>query len=435
MSLVRQARYVGNGLQPYANLAQDLGYQLAPYAKKQAMQLFRQLTGRQMVKSKPDVFKKLRKVVAKKAIKKVIGKRKRQGTNKGKTRVGKKRVKVSKAFRAKVHNAMEDEDFHGKFVNIKAGGIYTADAKPNAALFYDGQGNTPSINILGSPLQILNIASYLWNQKAYTPTWTTTTGNFPQNEFKCHVTSNRHDLLLRNNTQRYMHVTLYECVAKSNQTNAPLQDVQEILVGDAWSAATPSANRNNVILTTGTLGYYTALAGASTVGDASTFRPEFLTTWNTMWKHTQRSFTLKPGQGKNLTVKIADLIYDASKYTDGDGTIYRYMKNMTKAYFFRIVPEVSEINAGTTTGYQPFGVGAPHLLLTKKMSMHLKMPKHTSDIDPAALGGPIIASNKQNVYAFHSEFDLSSTPAATTRFDFKQPATSEGTAYALTIPA
>lgn len=355
----------------------------------------------------------------------MVKKRKRGGKKK-KLKVGKKKAKVSKKFRTKVLQAVQGTQFKGLFQYQTATGIASGDYA-NMAVFWDGHGATDkNYCILGTPLQVLNVASYLWNQKTWTDTWTTTTTNFPQDDFHLVVKSQTAKLELRNNTQRSFRVSFYECVSKNNQSQAPLTDLDDILNTELWTAAVPKPNRAIINLTSATSNYETRTAGTAA---GANLKPELIPQWRNKWRYTKKTKTIQPGGTASYTVRIGELAYKAEKYTEVDGTIYRFQKGQTKAFFFRFEAEVSHNLAGEY-GMQQFPATRPYFILKRTDTYHMLCPEHTSDIAPAVAGGPVIASNKQDVYGIISSFDLPSTETAMSRLDKKAPQTYQGAAPA-----
>lgn len=361
-----------------------------------------------------------------------------RGGNSRKTKVGSKRAKVNPAFKRKVLKALEETEKSGQFHFIKGHAI-ESDAVNNQVTYWAGVGTIPNMALLGSPLQVLNIAAYLWNQKAFTETWTTTTGNFPEEDMHLHVTSQTQYLHLTNNTQRNFKVTFYECVARNDQTNSPLNDVDDELNADGWTAATPRPNRGAITFAN-VNETWAAGSGGTASNQGQSMRPEFLPGFRNNWKFTSTTSWIRPGRSKNYTVRIGDMTYKAEKYTEPDGTTYRYHRNMTKAYFFRMEPELSLAGPGAgadndKVGMLRFSSAGPHFLLTTRTKIYMKMPTYTSNIDPAAAGGPVIASNKQDVYAFLNYLDLPDATPIISRLDPKIPTLYEGTAIATAYPS
>lgn len=337
--------------------------------------------------------------------------------SKKKTKLGRRQTKVSPAFKRKVLAATAAEECKGQFHFKFGSGIASTD-NANITLFWDGHGAIDrNYCILGTPLQVLNVAAYLYNQKAWTEAWTTTSGNFPQDDFHVHVTSQREDMVLKNNTMREFRVTFYECVAKNDQTNAPLTDLDAILATDVWTAGDPRPNRAGTDLLSSTNNWETR-TGAVAAG--SNIRPEMIHQWNKLWKVSHKTYRMKPGASRSFSVKIGDQRYKTEDFTNGSGTIFRFMAHLTKTWFFRFEPEQSE-NIALNVGLQQFPTARPHFLLTRHQHVYMKQPEHTSDIAPAVAGGPIIASNKQDVYAFLHNYDLPTVETNLSRLDPKAP--------------
>lgn len=351
----------------------------------------------------------------------------------GKTRVGARRAHVNPGFKKKVLKALEETEKSGQFHFLKGHAISTPDIS-NRVFYWAGVGNIQNLPVLGTPLQVINIASYLWNNKDFNEDWTDVTNNFPEDDLHIHVTSQTSYLGLTNFTQRNWKVTFYECVPRNDQSNSPLNDVDAELNADVWTAAVPKPNRAGVTFTNTGEGWNAGVGGhVTTTNHGQTMRPEYLPGFRNSWRITQKTVTLAPGRTKHFTVRIGEMTYKAETFTETDGTVFRYHRNLTKTWFFRMEPEITLAN-DDTVGFKPAPSTSPHFLYTRRDKIYMKQPSYTSNIDPSAAGGRVVASNKQDVYAFVNYLDLTTAASATSRLDPKIPTLYEGTVVAATMP-
>lgn len=342
-------------------------------------------------------------------------------------RVGKRAVKVGRRFKAKVLEAVRSDTNHGQFHWQHGMALATADFS-NIVTFWNGQSVAQDICIMGSPLQILNVASHLYNQKAFDADWTITTGNFPEEDFHCIVTSQRFDMLLKNNTQRVWKITLYECSPKNDQTNDPLADFNAILADEEWTALNPKPNRSATPMTSAGEGWYLGTGGAGTGILGTTgcnLRPEYLKRWKALWTHTQKTVIVKPGGALPHTMRIGNIEYKSELYSTSSGSVFRYHRGVTKAWFYRMEPEMSE-NVALNVGLQQAVSTRPHFSLSRHEHYFIVQPEATTDLPPLVAGGPVIASNKQDVYSFVTTFNLPTVPTALSRIDPITPVIFEG---------
>lgn len=395
-----------------------------------------------------------------------------------------KTVKVSKGLREKVVKVMAGENAYGEYY-VRNGGTIGY-INPRDALvqrlttaigrddeytwaYWNGPGiiagskvwfgglcvNTgPTLPTLGldnqhgafvyfSPLKILNAASILWNGKANSSNWATTTGNFstvtststgtaqvgssafPQSgSLEIRVINSYANWRIKNINQRTVKIKIYHCVSKLKYNDkAPLTCISD----DGLFDQTGIRNEvtSGVIPGSGTI--------PSNVACHPLFEPKKLSQFNNAWKYDVTEIVLKPGEECTHTIQgPKNYTLDYSKlWTNDTSQIGSFFKDTTKCCMVSVELDsvyVTESFANDS-GQWAFRDNGTVPQLINPISIEtdevykLSAPKNTGFLKNADATGSVQQLNlKANRYVYSNFNTVYNTAQSYTSYNEENPA-------------
>jgi len=311
--------------------------------------------------------------------------------------------KVSSKFRNKVAAAISGQSYNGRY---ETQFHYTLnESVVNSVHWFVGMAVASNKFTTASPNEIIDAISVLWNQKVAVPNWNVTTGNLYLQAAKVQIKNITTDYEVTNNTQRQQHIEVYECMPVTNTSDDIMADWNTILSNeDMPTALLPGPNVGRESVTTVATNVYSTNQGP---------RPEYQRNLRKTWKWKKSKFILEGGEKMTYKVSTGAFIFDPLKILDGDDTLAGQMpyfaKGITRLCVFRCVPEITFANdghAGMDTDVGAIATSPFHLQVVVTKRFFLQMPQSVQGLDPAAAGGPVIASNRHDAYKFQYSYDL-----------------------------
>lgn len=220
---------------------------------------------------------------------------------------GRKKVKVSKEFRAKVRAASEATKVRGKFIQNEQGILVTSGVNrqqvtetiPGASLSAGGQ-TTTGVNGLFSAARVLHVASRLWNGK--TAVINPSIGGGGVNSLNLNEITTTVDVLsqywefkIRNNAPRTVYISAHKCMPKNlNSGNTPFGSWTNSIntgSGQGYIIGTPALTTNQLFTT-----------------------PQMYKEFNQFFKVEQIDITIEPGQSYAFKVQGPAMTYDMKNF-------------------------------------------------------------------------------------------------------------------------
>lgn len=201
--------------------------------------------------------------------------------------------------------------------------------------------------VCGNTSDLLNHASMLWNAKALSSDWNSTTGNLSV-QTKLNIKSYYVDIFLKSTSSHVVNVEIFECTAKGNNTQTAYTEVVNSSNNMIWRVVDGN-------------GY----ALQETNGIKPSLYTELLTNW---WVKCHR-VKLQPGDHTTVTVKVmGPRTFDCSKYLDNGSMVFA-QKGM-KNFFFKVIndPTVSA-TTGDVHQWQSNTIGGVAVKFTKHCRM------------------------------------------------------------------
>lgn len=300
-----------------------------------------------------------------------------------------RRATVSRAFKNKVHSAMEKNMIRGRFMGINTQQIFHPQTANNAQeINYLNSYNSANRVIQHFDYaKILDAASVLWNDKtmALNPL-ITDAGNFSNRSTKIFCFDAKVVYHMKNNGQRRLHIRLYEVAPKA-----------DILAGDPvgiWGATLtfqgPANNGSNAN------GFSPNALYAS---------PTILPDWNKQYKSKVTKITLDPGQECEYVLQgPQNYMYDTAKAWNGS-TYYAQQKHGKYVFLVSNVdlvdvseePLANNLGAGRLiTNDVKFGT----LIVESVHKYHLGMPEQAGFQYPASTAAGVDQPNNWRQYSY-----------------------------------
>jgi len=245
----------------------------------------------------------------------------------------KKKVKVSRTFRAKVQKTLAPKIIKGQLLYRDTQAIYyTTNHAQNVYYLGKNISGVPQFEGFFDPLRVLDAASCLFNGKAsmsYDPSFAAT-GMFEAVTLtpKIRVIDSSVHFKLRNNTQRTRTLIIYECRSCNvGNTNGPLvQWQQNILAAEARNQIPVG----NLII--------------NKVGASPYDVPDF----GKYFKTTKKKVVLEAGQSWEWFVQgPQDFVYNFAKYYNGS----TYLRHQKMNRYFMVAEYFDMLTVSNVTCY------------------------------------------------------------------------------------
>lgn len=287
-----------------------------------------------------------------------------------------RRAKVSRSFKNKVHTALEKNMIRGRYMSINTQQIFHPQTANNSQVLNYLQSANPTNREIGhfGYAAILDAASILWRNK--TPALNqviTSADNFNNRTTKVFCFDSKVVYQMRNNTQRRLHIRLYEVIPRS-----------DILAGDPigiWEAT---------LLFQGPANQGSNANGFSP--NALYASPTILPDWNKQFQSKVTKITLDPGQECEYVLQgPQNYMYDLAKAWNGS-TYYAIQKHMK--YVF-LVSNVDLVDATAAENATNLGAGRlitndaklGSLIVESVHKFHLGMPEQAGFEYPGTVVG------------------------------------------------
>lgn len=329
-----------------------------------------------------------------------------------------KKVRITRKFRAKVNKALEPSMCFGKYMETTTGQFgfgLTLGNQQSSDRFTPSQGNACG-SVVFSPVQVLDVASVLFNGKTATKaTKATITGgnqtDFGNNTFdprtvKVTVKNQYYSFVLRNNTKRTWIIQMYECSPKMKQSIIDDGDgltqwvnVLQNTVGNAQNVTQKNINL--------------AGATANTLYSQPMDNPLFLKYWN-IEKH---DIVLDPGQTYDHFMQGPSGVYDFAKFwkPDNDGAaniFFNIQPKFTRHVFFTARLDLVTSEEGNC-GRWGIAAADEKLLLESKYYYNIGLPSQTGgtllENNSTTSGTSFVLGQKRDCY-YKVNWDAANTP-------------------------
>lgn len=233
---------------------------------------------------------------------------------------------LSRKFVKKVNMALETNDVWGKYIYTANAHVYQANIDSWGEQYGDENG---FLLTSFSPEQFQDAAAVMWNGKAPTKDYRTTSGNFSVQE-KLHISSSMVEYQLVSTCQHCVTLEMYEFRAKSSQDVQPLT-----LIAQSY------ANLDYV-------NQYRNYTGASTMN--SQVVGSVASDWVEVYKYfhvKKRTICLQPGCATKVKLwGPSNITYDLSKDVN-NGVTNQFSKILkTVNVYFRVINDIT-VSAGS----------------------------------------------------------------------------------------
>lgn len=334
-----------------------------------------------------------------------------------------KKIKVSRKFAKKVNQVINKSQTHSGYL-LEFGGNPLPQIPANKQLVANfGTSADGTLGILFSPTQVLNVASVLWNTKAYSaaPAYTDA-GMFPLNA-KIKVKNLRSIFKLVNLGQRTYSIQVILCKPKSRTVvGSPITDWTNALAADNTGAK--SINVNNTLSTQ----LYT--------------HPTMTKTFNANWKTETTKVLLEPGQTYDYHVQGPKLhTYDYQKFVNPAAGGFTTNDPKTTRYVMFVV-NGDILGMGSTSGVYTAVPGTTDLsssvnaTSSKGYQMHVEYRNYYDILCPDEAGwlsggvapaaGAVPLFERRDAYAVYNNYGTIGGSDTTARIDEENPAAAEG---------
>jgi len=244
----------------------------------------------------------------------------------GKRRIrnkGRKTLKISRVFKAKVLQATEPSKIHGTYHHVQSGIMNPTNHKQGQQFpcYFSPAGDlgdTPlgvagtGFGNLFSAARVLHVASRLWNGKTAVAQPHVGGGgvnalNLNELTTVVNVRNQFWKFRVRNNSPRTIFLSIFKCMPKSQMDNPlPL---------DAWQEAiTAGINQNYIIGTP--VGVSPDPPGPNVTMNHLYTKPTMFKEFNQYYKAEELFCVLEPGQNWDFTIQGPKMVYDMKKFNE-----------------------------------------------------------------------------------------------------------------------
>jgi len=312
---------------------------------------------------------------------------------------GRKYVKVSKDFKAKVMKATEAGKVAGQFHSTDIG-VLTAALSGQQTTSHQLMPNSSGLNGLFNAKRVLHCVSRMWNGKAVTSTpQIADAGMIQPLQTVIDVKKQWWVYKIRNNSARTICVRMWKCAPKHLQS-----DVDPI---GAWRQSITRAI---------TEGYY--ITSPATYNDQLLYvKPQLFAQFNQFYKVEEVTMVIEPGQSHEFTITGPSMVYDMKKF---------YIDNLYQEYQKQDVILLSAVwtdligeTAGVLVGRDGLNVGDGEVIYESQYFCNVVMPEtigwQSGGVMPAA--GPVLNANRTKRYVFDQFERVTDLPGAEDRTD------------------
>lgn len=226
---------------------------------------------------------------------------------------------VNRKFAKKVQKVIDHRDAWGEYVRVGGKQLRQTNIDEWKREDTDEYG-TPLI--IGSPLQLRDAASVLFNSKGMISDWTNGTGNFDK-EVPIYVKHQYMTLFFKSTSSHVVNIEVYECTCKDSTEFSPLSLAESSF--DDYIALTQQNTGAAGVPSLGTLGVSS----------------RHMSTLNKYYNVKVHKVKLNPGAFSQMVIKgRSNYTMDGSQNIEEAGVTLNYTKG-TKSVFFRIINDVT----------------------------------------------------------------------------------------------
>lgn len=285
---------------------------------------------------------------------------------------GNKKVKVSKDLKMKIQKTIAGNDIYGYFQSNQLENLRATQTRGQDVRQFPNSGFASYAGMLFDPQRILHCASRLWNRKdANITPLLGDTNNLPSGTTEVKVLKQWWTFRLTNNYSRAIHIRVFKCQSKANQTSTNATD--------AWSNGLANMFNN---------GFCRDENNTSVVVNDLYTTPKLSDTFNQFYKMDTITITLEPGQKYDFSVQGPAKEYDFTKFWNG-GTYIPYQKDDV-SLIWAINTDLAWSNTSAAPGRGTMQDTSESVFLESTYHCRMSMPENVlSTFVPAVLTNPI----------------------------------------------